>query len=107
MKKNSCAPINPKKIFMPWPKKNSYKEFDNEKKFPPLENAPQLCLGGKGCYPSNFLRSLQSLLLRYTAETNFYMLFQFQLNLFFQKRVFSCLQKVDHVPCNHRIKKAY
>ena len=40
MKKNSCAPINPKKIFMPWPKKNSYKEFDNEKKFPPLENAP-------------------------------------------------------------------
>ena len=25
---------------MPWPKKNSYKEFDNEKKFPPLENAP-------------------------------------------------------------------
>ena len=40
MKKNSCAPINPKKILMPWPKKNSYKEFDNEKKFPPLENAP-------------------------------------------------------------------
>ena len=23
---------------MPWPKKNSYKEFDNEKKFPRLEN---------------------------------------------------------------------
>ena len=23
---------------MPWPKKNSYKEFDNEKKFPSLEN---------------------------------------------------------------------
>ena len=29
--KNSCTPINPKKIFMPWPNKNSYKEFDNEK----------------------------------------------------------------------------
>ena len=25
---------------MPGPKKNSYKEFDNEKRFPPLENAP-------------------------------------------------------------------
>ena len=23
------------KIFMLWPKKNSYKEFDNEKKIPP------------------------------------------------------------------------
>ena len=32
MKKNSCTPINPKK--------NSYKEFDNEKKFLPLENSP-------------------------------------------------------------------
>ena len=29
--KNSCTSINPKKIFMLWPKKNSYKEFDNEK----------------------------------------------------------------------------
>ena len=26
-KKISCTPINPKKIFMLWPKKNSYKEF--------------------------------------------------------------------------------
>ena len=25
---------------MLWPKKNSYKEFDNEKKFPRLENSP-------------------------------------------------------------------
>ena len=25
---------------MLWPKKNSYKEFDNEKKFLPLENSP-------------------------------------------------------------------
>ena len=25
-------PINPKKIFMLWPKKNSYKKFDNQKK---------------------------------------------------------------------------
>ena len=25
---------------MLWPKKNSYKEFDNEKKFPRLENPP-------------------------------------------------------------------
>ena len=38
--KNSCTPINPKKIFMLWPKKNSYKEFDNEKKFLRLENSP-------------------------------------------------------------------
>ena len=30
-KKNSCTPINPKKIFMLWPNKNSYKEFDNGK----------------------------------------------------------------------------
>ena len=30
-KKNSCMPINPKKIFMLWPKKNSFEEFDNEK----------------------------------------------------------------------------
>ena len=30
-KKNSCTPINPKKIFMLWPKKNSYKEFGNKK----------------------------------------------------------------------------
>ena len=40
MKKNSCTPINHKKIFMLWPKKNSYKEFDNEKKFLRLENSP-------------------------------------------------------------------
>ena len=38
--KNSCTPINPKKIFMLWPKKNSYKEFGNEKKFLRLENSP-------------------------------------------------------------------
>ena len=37
--KNSCTPINPKKIFMLWPKQNSYKEFDNEKKFLQLENS--------------------------------------------------------------------
>ena len=30
----------PQKIFMLWPKKNSYKEFDNEKKFLRLENSP-------------------------------------------------------------------
>ena len=34
--KNSCTPINPKKIFMLWPKKTSYKEFDSEKNFPRL-----------------------------------------------------------------------
>ena len=39
-KKNSCTPINPKKIFMLWPKKNSYEEFDNEKKFLRVENSP-------------------------------------------------------------------
>ena len=33
MKKNSCTPINPKKIFILWPKKNSYEKFDNEKNF--------------------------------------------------------------------------
>ena len=31
--KNSCTPINPKKVFMLWPKKTSYKEFDNEENF--------------------------------------------------------------------------
>ena len=30
------------KIFMLWPKKNSYKEFDDEKKFLRLENSPSL-----------------------------------------------------------------
>ena len=40
MKKHSCTPINPKKIFMLWPKKNSYQEFDNEKKFLRQENSP-------------------------------------------------------------------
>ena len=40
MKKNSCTPINPKKIFMLWPKKNSYKQFDNKNKFLRLENSP-------------------------------------------------------------------
>ena len=51
MKKNSCTPINPKKIFMLWPKKKSYKEFDNKKipapwKFPSpphnFSNGPSL-----------------------------------------------------------------
>ena len=40
MEKNSGTPINTKKIFMPWPKKSSYKEFDNDKKFLRLENPP-------------------------------------------------------------------
>ena len=40
MKKNSCTPINPKKYSCYWLKKNSYKEFDNEKKFLRLENSP-------------------------------------------------------------------
>ena len=38
--KNSCTPINPKKIFMLWPKKNSRNQFDKEKKFLRLENSP-------------------------------------------------------------------
>ena len=39
--KNSGAPINTKTIFMLWPKTNSYKEFDNEKKkFLRFENSP-------------------------------------------------------------------
>ena len=40
MKKNSCTPINPKKYSCYGLKKNSYKEFDNEKKFLRLENSP-------------------------------------------------------------------
>ena len=38
--KNSCTPINPKKIYMLWPKKNSCKEFDNEKKIPAARKLP-------------------------------------------------------------------
>ena len=38
--KNSCAPINLKKYSCYCLKKNSYKEFDNEKKFLRLENSP-------------------------------------------------------------------
>ena len=40
MKKNSCMPINPKKCSCYGLKKNSYKDFDNEKKFLRLENSP-------------------------------------------------------------------
>ena len=40
MKKNSCTPINPKKYSCFGLKKNSYKEFDNAKKFLRLENSP-------------------------------------------------------------------
>ena len=40
MKKNSCTPINPKKMFMLQPKKNSYKEFDDEKKIPAARKFP-------------------------------------------------------------------
>ena len=38
--KNSYTPINPKKYSCYGLKKNSYKEFDNEKKFLRLENSP-------------------------------------------------------------------
>ena len=31
IEKNSCTPINPKEIFILWPKKNSFKEFDSQK----------------------------------------------------------------------------
>ena len=40
MKKNSCTPINPKKYSCYGLKKNSYPEFDNEKKILRLENSP-------------------------------------------------------------------
>ena len=40
MKKNSCTPINPKKIFMLWPKKKFMQGKNNEKKFLQLENSP-------------------------------------------------------------------
>ena len=40
MKKNSCTPINRKKYSCNGLKKNSYKEFDNEKKFLRPENFP-------------------------------------------------------------------
>ena len=38
--KNSCTPINPKKYSCYDLKKNSYKQFDDKKKFPRLENSP-------------------------------------------------------------------
>ena len=40
MKKIHARQLNLKKIFMLRPKKNSYKESDNEKKFLQLENSP-------------------------------------------------------------------
>ena len=40
MKKNSCTPINPKKYSYYCLKKNSFKEFDNEKKIPEAKNSP-------------------------------------------------------------------
>ena len=40
MKKNSCMPINPKKYSCYGLKKNSYKDFDNEKKFLQRKNSP-------------------------------------------------------------------
>ena len=40
MKKNSCKPINPKKYSCYGLKKNSYKEFDTNKKFLRLEHSP-------------------------------------------------------------------
>ena len=40
MEKNSCTPIKPKKYSRYGLKKNSYKEFDNGKKFLRLENSP-------------------------------------------------------------------
>ena len=38
--KNSCTPINPKKYLCCGLKKNSYKEFDNEKKSPAALKSP-------------------------------------------------------------------
>ena len=42
---------------MLWPKKNSYKEFDNEKKFLRLENSPPLhnVSNGPSLRRSNFV----------------------------------------------------
>ena len=40
MKKNSCMPINPNKYSCYGLKKDSYKDFDNEKKFLQRENCP-------------------------------------------------------------------
>ena len=37
--KNSCTPINPKK-YSCYGLKKSFKEFDNKKKLPRLENSP-------------------------------------------------------------------
>ena len=62
--KNSGALINTKKIFMLWPKTNSYKEFDNEKKIPAVRKFPS---------PHNFFngRSLKEVLglLPYEGNT--------------------------------------
>ena len=40
MKKNACTPINHKKYSGYGLRKNSYKEFGNEKRFLQLENSP-------------------------------------------------------------------
>ena len=40
MKKILASQLTLKNIHATWPKKNSYKEFDNEKKFLQLENSP-------------------------------------------------------------------
>ena len=45
----------PKKIFMLWPKKNSYREFDNEKKFLRLENSRRV-LSVLSRYPEGVIR---------------------------------------------------
>ena len=62
--KNSGAPINTKTIFMPWPKTNSYKEIDKEKKIPAVRKFPS---------PHNFFngRSLKEVLglLPYAGNT--------------------------------------
>ena len=36
---------------MLWPKKNSFKEFDNEKKFLRLENSPRTPHNFPNCFP--------------------------------------------------------
>ena len=63
--------------------------------------------GGKSCFfhknPIYIWQPLQSLLLKIYRLPNFNMLYQFLLKSFFQNKLYSCLQKVDHMThyCNY------
>ena len=62
MKKNSCKPINPKKYSCYGLKKNSYEEFDTNKKFLRLEHSPS---------PYNFSNGLSLMLREWGTKKRF------------------------------------